>query len=113
MVQLVGIAILVAVLAAAAWILLGGAQAAVGTSSLLWMVELRDGKVQRFEGEFPPRGWRDVHDIATAGAITGAVRYRSDGTVEFTGDIEADDRQRIRNVLGRGPSSGCIPGPKG
>ena len=113
MVQIIGIVVIIAVVGAAAWVMLGGAQAAIGAAPLLWMVEPRAGKVVRFEGAFPPVGWRDVHDIAMAGELTGVVSYRGDGTVRFTGDVSESDQQRIRNALVRGPGGSCIPGPKG
>ncbi len=113
MVSLIGVVVIISVVVAAAWLMLGGAPAALGSTPVVWAVQLRDGKVAHFEGGFPPPGWRAVFDIATESGITGVVRYRGDGSVQFTGDISGADQQRIRNVLARGSGGSCVPGPKG
>ena len=113
MVQIIGIIVIVAVVALAAWIMVGGAERAAGAPPVRWMVQLQAGRVLRFEGDFPPVGWREIHDIAVARGTSGIIRYRSAGAIEFSDEVGEDDRQRFRNVLARGPGSGCIPGPKG
>lgn len=113
MVQLIGIVVIVVVVALGAWIMLGGAERAAGPPAVRWMVQLEEGRVLRFEGDFPPVGWRELHDIAMARKISGIIRFRDAGSIAFSGGISEDDQQRFRNVLSRGPGSGCIPGPKG
>ncbi len=112
-VQLIGIVVIVVAVTLGIWVMSGGAEKVAGTAPLRWMVKLEQGKVTRFEGDFPPVGWRDVHEIATSRALTGVIRYRGPAAVEFSDSIGPEDRQRLLNVLARGPASGCIPGPKG
>jgi hypothetical protein len=76
---------------------------------VLWMVELEQGKVKRFEGSFPPVGWRDVQDIAMDHAVSGTIHFRAPGAIEFSDSIAGGDQQRFRNVLARGPASHCLP----
>ena len=113
MVQLIGVVVIIVVVVLGLWILTGGAERAAGQAPVRWMVELEAGRSVRFEGEFPPVGWRSVQEIAVARQVTGIIRFRGPGDVEFSDSISEDDRQRFRNLLARGPSSGCIPGPKG
>lgn len=113
MVQLIGVVVIIVVVVLGLWILSGGAERASGQAPVRWMVELEAGRVLRFEGEFPPVGWRSVQELVLARQITGVLRVRGPGELEFSDSISEDDRQRFRNLLARGPSSGCIPGPKG
>jgi hypothetical protein len=113
MVQLIGIVLVIVVVVVGLWVLTGGAERAAGEPAVRWLVQLEDGRALRFEGEFPPPGWRSVQEIALAQRITGIIRFRGPGMVEFSDEIGEADRQRLRNVLAQGPGSGCIPGPKG
>jgi hypothetical protein len=80
---------------------------------VLWMVELERGKVSRFEGSFPPVGWRDVQDIALDREISGTIHFRGPGAIAFSDSIGAGDQQRFRNVLARNPTSHCLPNGSG
>lgn len=80
---------------------------------VLWLVQLDQGKVVRFEGAFPPTGWRDVQEIALAGAVSGEIRFRGPGAIEFSDEIGAGDQQRFRNVLARVAGGACLPGAGG
>ncbi len=112
--QLIGIIVIVVVVVLGLWVMTGGAErAASGQAAVLWMVQLEAGKVLRFEGAFPPVGWRELHDIAMERGVTGIIRYRGPAAIEFSDEITPEDRQRFMNILARGPASGCIPGPKG
>ncbi len=113
MVQIFGLVAIVAIVGVVLWIFTGAAEASAAAAPVRWMVELEEGRVSRFEGAFPPPGWRDVHEIAQARSVTGIIRFRHAGAIDFSEGITEDDRQSFRNVLARGPASGCLPGPKG
>ena len=111
--QVIGLVVIIVVVALGIWIMTGGAERAAGQPPVRWMVQLEKGKVLRFEGAFPPVGWRDVHDIAMSRGVSGVIRFRGPGAIEFSDEIAEPERQRFRNLLNLGPGSGCIPGPKG
>ncbi len=89
--------------------LLGRGEDRNADGPVLWMVELEAGKVLRFEGAFPPVGWRDVQEIAQDHEVSGIIRFRGPGAIEFSDGIAGGDQQRFRNVLARGPASHCLP----
>jgi hypothetical protein len=71
------------------------------------VLEIEDGKLTVTRGGLSPRVVSDLRDIAARPRIRGAtlrvVRAKDHARVEMHGDLDANQMQRFRNVIGNVP----------
>jgi hypothetical protein len=78
---------------------------AISRSTELFVIKVREGKVEVVRGRLPPRLFEDIEDVLKRPPVEhGQLRVVAEQTrpkVRVTGTISEVQAQRIRNVVGR------------